>query len=431
LYRDLVVLVPPFERKLVGFNIRFDCDEAPELSGMIENKLTEAAIFKIQSNLSEDGGVKIKITTREDSPDNTFRVFKEYDRSWNEFFDSPEKPSCGTLYFEFYWYLRDSTSVKPLGISLKQLTDYLDVYGGVRIYRDSFRVKPYGDPGGYGDWLGLNARRVKHPGGVKSSDWVIGENQVAAGVFISKEANPDLVDQTNREGLITNQAFQDMRLFVLKCISLFESDRQLYERQKRNDNKNVTVDQFIDDAKVKLDKEFNKLEDAIQLQPDGPQKEFLVDTLVQMRETQNASMQQVESLYQEEQQSTISKMQLLQNAATVGIAVAALGHEVLRSGHHVLDSIQRLNKRFRQLMLISDEKIAEYLSRLNRHGTILYSVASFALGHIDRDKRTRQKFNAAVCIEKLIDDNLREMCATNSARIIFIKGDVPDICLSL
>lgn len=428
LYKNLVVLIPPFDKKLVGFNIKLDCDEAPELSGNIRTPLSEAAIFKMRCELNSKGDIKIIITTREDSPDGKFRLFKKYNRAWDDLFDSPVAPSCGPAYFEFYFYLRDSMALKGLDISTKQLRDYLDVYGGVRIYRDGFRIRPYGDPGGGGDWLDLNTRRVRNPGGVASNEkWVVGENQVAAGVFISSENNPDLKDQTNREGLIINQAYSDLRAFALKCIEIFETDRQAYERGKAPVATPVNVDQSLIDAKQKLTKELDKLEEAIDSLKEGPEKTILSDALQQMQNVQNSSFAQVEELYQSEQQDTISKMQLLQNAATVGIAVATLGHEVLRSGHHIIDSVQRLNKRFKELMLISDEKIAEYLSRLNRHGTILYSVASFSLGHIDRDKRRRQRVNTDNSIQKLVDDNLRELCSTNSAEINFLKGNVPDI----
>jgi hypothetical protein len=428
LYQNLIVLIPPFEKKLVGFSIIFDCDEAPELSGNIRNPLIEAALFKMKCDLDKSGNVKINITTRENSTDGKFKLFAKHDKKWNELFDSPEIPSCGPLHFEFYFYLRESITVQGLDIKLRQLKDYLDVYGGVRIYRDGFRIKPYGDPRGEGDWLGLNWRRVKHPGGAGSDEkWVVGENQVAAGVFVSNETNPELKDQTNREGLISNRAYNDLRAFVLKCIEYFETDRQDYERRKQSKKEPVSVDQSISDAKQRLSREFKKLEEAIDSQPEGSEKDFLKETLQQMRDVQSTSLNKVQSLYETEQESTMSKMQLLQNAATIGIAVAALGHEVLQSGRHVLDSIERLGKRLRNLMLINDEKINEYLSRLNRHGIILYSVASFALGHIDRDKRTKQEFNVDDCIQRLVDENLKEICATNNAQLDFIRGNVPHI----
>ncbi len=144
LYKNLIVLIPPFEKKLAGFSINFDCDEAPDLSGRVQSPLTEVALYKMKCDLDENGGTKIIITTRDGSEDKKFRRFKNYHRTWRQLADTPSiKPSCGPIHFEFYWYLRE-TPTKSLGISLRQLIEYLDIYGGVRIYRDGFRVKPYG-----------------------------------------------------------------------------------------------------------------------------------------------------------------------------------------------------------------------------------------------------------------------------------------------
>lgn len=52
----------------------------------------------------------------------------------------------------------------------------LDGMAGVAIYRDSFRVRPYGDA--ENDWLTLDAKRVQNP------TQKIGRNQVAGIIVI-------------------------------------------------------------------------------------------------------------------------------------------------------------------------------------------------------------------------------------------------------
>jgi signal transduction histidine kinase len=432
LYRDLVVLVPPFESKPTGFSIKFDCDEAEDLSGRILSPMARAALFKIRATLDAESRARIVITTRDDSPDGKFRVFKRYLRTWQELFDLPEDqptlPQCGPIEFEFYFYLRGRSGVEGTGITVGRLREFLDIYGGVRIYRDGFRVKPYGNPGGEGDWLGLSARREQHPGGVasKSDKWVVGANQVAASVFVSRNTNPDLRDQTNREGLFDNQAFRDMRSFVLKCIELFETDRKQYEMGKLSDGP-PTVEETIEDAKQTVIKEVEKLEEALELQPDGPPKEALIDALTQFREGQVETLETLETTYEVEQKETITKHQLLQNLATVGIAVSSMGHEVLETSRQVMNVVRRLKKRVSTLMLLSDDEVKNYMERLYRYGQILYSVSNFALGHVDRDKRHRQAVNVDTVLQKLHKETLLEMCATNNAEIDFELGGVPDI----
>jgi len=433
LYRNLVVLVPPFESKLKGFSIRFDCDEAKDISGRVRSPMAKAALFKMRARLDEDNQVRISITTRDGSPGGRLRPFKRYTRTWQELFDiledQPIQPQCGPLEFEFYFYLRQASALKGTGITLGQLRDFLDIYGGVRIYRDGFRVKPYGDPGGAGDWLGLSARRVKHPAGVRSRKagrWVIAENQVAASVFVSRQTNPDLRDQTNREGLFDNQAFRDMHSLVLKCIEIFETDRQQYERS-RLPAEPPTVEDTIEEAKQEIIEAVEEFEETLALQPDRPPKVALVDALGQFKEAQVKRLETVSTAYEAERQETISKHQLLQNLATVGIAVSSMGHEVLETSRQIMNAVKRLKKRLVSLMLFSDEKVEQYTGRLHRYGQIMYSVSNFALGHIDRDKRRRQKVNVDSLIQELYDETLLEMCATNEADIELKLGGVPDI----
>lgn len=434
LYRDLAVLVPPFKSRLSGFSIRFDCDEADEFSGQIQSPMAEAALFKVRAKLDQDSQVSIVITTRVDSTDGEFRVFKRYQRKWLDLFDlpedEPEQPQCGPLDFEFYFYLRESQALRGTGITLGRLRDFLDIYGGVRIYRDGFRVKPYGDPGGAGDWLGLSARRARHPGGVisaKSGSWVVSENQVAASVFVSRQTNPNLVDQTNREGLFDNQAFRDMRRFVLKCIEYFETDRQEYERGKES-SEETTVDDALEEAKRETIETVQRVEDAlISSSVVSEPGETLVGVLDDFKEKHITRLEKVRRSYEAEQIEIVNKHQLLQNLATIGIATSSMGHEVLETSRQIMNVVRRLTSRVRDLMLISDTRIADYLDRLYRYGQIMYSISNFALGHVDRDKRRRQKIDANSLIQVLYDETLREMCATNMAEISLKLGSIPEI----
>ena len=76
-----------------------------------------------------------------------------------------------------------------------------------------FRVKPYGDLGN--DWLFLDKEKVSDTHG-----YLVGNNQTIGRVNISDRDNPLLVDATNREGIIENSAFDQLRAFVKECIGL-------------------------------------------------------------------------------------------------------------------------------------------------------------------------------------------------------------------
>lgn len=65
--------------------------------------------------------------------------------------------------------------------------------GGLMVYRDGFRVYPYGSSDD--DWLDLDKRALS------SGGYKVNRRQVIGKVDISSTANPALLDQSNREGL--------------------------------------------------------------------------------------------------------------------------------------------------------------------------------------------------------------------------------------
>ncbi len=89
-------------------------------------------------------------------------------------------------------------------------------YGNIRLYRDSFRIYPYGEA--KNDWLDIDRRQTQ---GMMR---FLGTRDLIGYVQISKEANPNLKPLTNRQGLEETVAFEQLRNFVVEiCIKTLES----------------------------------------------------------------------------------------------------------------------------------------------------------------------------------------------------------------
>ena len=105
-------------------------------------------------------------------------------------------------------------------------TAWLEEFGGIKIFRDNFAVRPYGDVNGRAfDWLALGHRVATGPVAASRKGWKVSPQNLAGTVLISREANTRLNDQTNREGIIENEHFEVFRTIILKVISEFEDDR--------------------------------------------------------------------------------------------------------------------------------------------------------------------------------------------------------------
>lgn len=135
-------------------------------------------------------------------------------------------PQSGPLALDIEVWDRDRDAIEKVS-GQESITDFrrlLDNVAGVSVYRDGFRVLPFGEAGD--DWLGLDRRRVQKP------TMGVSNNQVIGHLFIGADANSDLRDQTNREGLLDGLAYEDLRTLVRSALGLIETRRYSARRKE-------------------------------------------------------------------------------------------------------------------------------------------------------------------------------------------------------
>lgn len=127
--------------------------------------------------------------------------------------------TCGPVEMELRIWDRDELGnvLQATHSTIQNVRRDLDAVAGINIYRDGFRVLPYGEP--QDDWLRLDLRRVQNP------TLRLSNNQIYGVVQISADANPQLRDQSNREGLDENQALDDLRDVMKEVLSRLEAMR--------------------------------------------------------------------------------------------------------------------------------------------------------------------------------------------------------------
>jgi signal transduction histidine kinase len=134
--------------------------------------------------------------------------------------------------------LKDPDTGKYLGkVETRQLLNELC---GVSIYRNGFRIRPYGEPG-Y-DWLLLDKERVQNP------SLKIGSNQIAGFTTIADEEISHLEEKSSREGLKENNYYAGLVWISRKCLAQLEERRFDFRRKTGRGRKTV-----------KIEKEINKL----------------------------------------------------------------------------------------------------------------------------------------------------------------------------
>lgn len=118
-------------------------------------------------------------------------------------------------------------------VNSKKRRALLEQFSGVKIYRDDFKVRPYGDEGPMQDWIGMGTRAQKSPASVAhpTGAWRVQPYQLIGFVRISRENNPLLQDMANREGIALNNAYFIFVDLLRECLKEFEYDRQYIYRE--------------------------------------------------------------------------------------------------------------------------------------------------------------------------------------------------------
>lgn len=236
---------------------------------------------------------------------------------------------CGDITFELYYFLRDSIHMSNETYNYRLAIGILNIYSGIKIYRDNFRVKPYGDVGN--DWLGLDKSKVSDTHGYR-----VGNNQTIGVIKISDGKNPLLIDATNREGIIENEAYEHLKKFILACIEVItEIRREEYEKSKpeleKAKEQRQKQKQIAEKQKNIQEKRY---EDTLQLLKKGAPYEKVARSLEQWKFEEEKRQKETEKQYEKtenayekyvEMQET--ELSMYKNLATLGILTGNFGHE--------------------------------------------------------------------------------------------------------
>lgn len=205
------------------FLINLKLPESMELSGLIERPETlNNPNYSIKGRISDSG-----------QPENVVfysrakGVYEALQLNNNGF--GLKNYTAGAFSFEFKIWNRENAELKTLanemGSLVKNVKEDLDELCGISIYRDNIRVLPYGNKNN--DWVRLDMRRVNNP------TLRLSNNQIVGYISIGIESNPLLKDQSNREGIVESQAFEEIKEYVKLILN--EVEQRRYKERPREE----------------------------------------------------------------------------------------------------------------------------------------------------------------------------------------------------
>lgn len=303
--------------------------------------------------------------------------------------------SVGPFNFKAY-YLKNQKSTSEIIRAYKsnKRKDILKTFSGVKLYRDNFKVRPYGDKGQYMDWINLSERVQKSPAAAshESGKWRVSPNQLIGSVSISRVANPYLADNANREGMKLNREYDAFIMMLQGILDKFEMDRQYPLREyalwinKKKDKHNAQVQKIYEE--VKAEREQNSRKNGVLAAGHVKQysKELLKDTIYIMGRDN-------------EKEKAANK--LLRVLSSTGVMVQTFTHEIARistelgsRGRHLQAAIDMI---LNYQPYEGDEDFNPYdmLEELNTTDRLLANWVDLIMDSIKQDRFVAKNTNIA------------------------------------
>lgn len=327
----------------------------------------------------------------------TFKIIRGDNLTTKVFKEAPllgyGEISCGSIKVDLKIFDLEVESLEKLfsrmdlnfkDFGVRRAREIISENSGVAIYREGFRIRPYGEPDN--DWLRLEQRRVNNP------SKHIGHRQISGSLHVSSEEESHLIERSSREGLETNSAFE--RLIELITSVLIKVEGKRYEFRSKAGISRKPVKNL---EKAKDIASLETLTKAVQDLPPEKQKPLLLK-IEKESKALTKTIEEIEA-YQK----------LLESRAALGMVVAQLLHD----GRTYLDPISSYSKSIidKAPFLLEKSKkgelVREYYPKYGQG--ILDGAKGLArlfksLDPISGRRRGKPtKFSAIGCIEKSIN----------------------------
>lgn len=433
-FKSLEALIPPKELN-IPFEVFFKHFQQPKEFGKVETAFFNDFDYKLKASYdAENLNVDFEITRNEIDikslkkkypnvyksksypydlqtlESKTFKYSKSIDKvlEW-KLNDSNKKMLKDVGNFDLTFYYLKLVNSKKEGYPYKNVVSkerkaVLERFGGVKIYRDSFRVRPYGDPNN--DWLRLGVRATASPAsaGQRIGDWRVRPESTAGIVTISRLTNPLLIDKSDRGALQENEAFDTFKFIITELINEFEVDRSkmlhplfLVNQKRKKQEKEREINRRAEELANKIVEQRKKVEESIY------GKKGKVDLFQEKKEEEEkktyeeAFKDTFKAIDDEKSEQENQEIVQVRSLASLGLVVSSFAHELKEIKDNAIE-VKELEGIFKSIVPKEKKKSIEYkdgidiIELLDENSDKIIHWVDYALTAIKKDKRTRGKF---------------------------------------
>ncbi len=443
-FKNLEALIPPKELK-IPFEVYFHHFQNPDEFGEVNTAFFNDYDYKLAANYNADKlKVNFEITRNEldlkkvkenyafifnnaKKPydlktilNKTFSYSKPIDEILNWKLDDSQKnqlKNVGSFDLTFY-YLKYSNSSKEgypyKTVIASERRSVLSKFGGVKVYRDSFRVRPYGDP--TNDWLKLGAKVAQSPAGAgqRIGDWRVRPEQTAGIITISRKTNPLLIDKSDRDSLQENDSFDLFKVIIGGVIREFEIDRTkilnpFYKhfKQEKEAEREAEIQRraeklaskIIEKRKEVDEKVYGKKKDTVDLFQKEQEKE-------EKKTYEQAFKDTFKAIDEEKAQKENEEIVQVRALASLGLIVSSFAHELkqIRNNSSEIISLEVIYKNLIEKELkkgIEYKDGIDIINLLKENNEKIKHWVNYSLTSIQKDKRKRGALNFSTYFKSL------------------------------
>jgi signal transduction histidine kinase len=301
---------------------------------------------------------------------------------------------------------------------------WLDRFGGLKLYRDNFRVRPYGDPRSDAfDWIGLRPRSSRSSG-IMKAPWKLSDKQIHGVIRISRLGNEGLNDKSNREGIKESPAFNTFKLLFIAIIEVFEQERTklfraLYKLYDLNNPEQAAVKKA--NAVERKRKKMLNTEGVTKNTKTEDEEEDISGKNKRTEENQeeensysNTSEEDIDILIEgyevlkDKTRDAEENQRILQALASAGLLVTSFAHDFGNLSGKLLSRTKRLKRSLDGLIDKKKlENLADYenpfvrIEEMRQEDEKLRKWLEFAVNSVNGTKRRKKDINLNIYLKNL------------------------------
>ncbi len=254
--------------------------------------------------------------------------------------------SCGDIYIDYRVYDKDPFGIEVImnfingnqntKLSKTDIKNMLIDQSGISIYRNDFRIRPYGDKGF--DWLNLDSKRVQNP------SMSIGSEQINGRISIESEEVSGLKEKSARDGLYENVNYFVLQRIADLSLNLLQRERFNY-RQKKTKKKPIAIDKLFDFTHIneKMEKAVEKAYKNIKKDPDKTEEQINI-----LNQEISKEIKILEKEKEEEFLEVKETIAIYQKHTTLGNVISVVLHEGRKPLSWYTNKLPQMNRKLKK-----------------------------------------------------------------------------------